>query len=871
MKTEAAVAVRPVGISAYLRHWSIIGQLALIVLVAQVYELEGLPFAKVLWLAAGGFLVSIALPIHYRLPFFTCLSIAGVFVVFGAADGAWLIALGLTLIGICHIPIAFGWRIAVLVSVATGLALLRMDAAHSPWSAAIWPIFGSMFMFRLVLYMRAMKHEQAGRGWWSALAYFFMLPNVAFPLYPVVDYQTFQRTHFDTDDSAIYEQGILWIARGLVHLVLYRFVYHNLLNDPADVERLSDLVQLMLGTFLLYLKVSGQFHLIVGLLHLFGFRLPETHKLYYLAHGFTELWRRINIYWTDFMMKTVFYPMYFRVKRFGPAMAVGISTAAVFVTTWLLHSYQWFWLRGGFPMTLPDALFWGILGALVVRGALKELRATKAPKRSAERWSFRLGLRAATTFFLFCLLWSLWSTESVNQWIWTLSAAGSVDMKGIALVAATFGVIVLLGGVDWEANKRSSASRLRQPQVRSLASLVSLLLLSLPVVRDIGPQPWSNAIASLQDTGLNVRDADRQHRGYYEQLDVRGQINAAVAGAQGGRSQWIDASQAGIIRYRTDLIERDLNPSLNMVWNGNTFTTNAFGMRDREYSLAKPAGTYRIALLGPSHVMGNGVADDETFEHLVEQRLNNELAGRKFEILNFAVDGYTLPQQLALLQDRVLQFAPDMVIVNHYHPGRMMTERYLGKIAWKGIPIPDELRPILARAGIDGVERGSVPIATQPARDLARSLGLKPRMPQGEFDARVRRISDEVNEWALQRIATVVRQAGAVPAVLALNAVIYDAPTDVPNIEAIRRAQFLVFDLFGVFPSDDRAALRVAPWDDHPNARGHRLIADAFFAQLLEALPAAHSGTTVIATGGEPYGQSTRDGAPIYSRQLLTR
>ena len=133
--------------------------------------------------------------------------------------------------------------------------------------------------------------------------------------------------------------------------------------------------------------------------------------------------------------------MYFRVKRFGPAMAVGISTAAVFVTTWLLHSYQWFWLRGGFPMTLPDALFWGILGALVVRGALKELRATKAPKRSAERWSFRLGLRAATTFFLFCLLWSLWSTESVNQWIWMLSAAGSVDTKGIALVAATFIVI----------------------------------------------------------------------------------------------------------------------------------------------------------------------------------------------------------------------------------------------------------------------------------------------------------------------------------------------------------------------------------------------------------------------------------------------
>jgi D-alanyl-lipoteichoic acid acyltransferase DltB (MBOAT superfamily) len=834
--------VRPVGVTAYLRHWSVIGQLALVLIVAQVYQLEGLPFAKVLWLAAGGFLVSIALPIHYRLPFFTCLSIAGVFVIFGLADGAWLIALGLTLIGICHIPIAFRLRIALLVLVGAGLAVLRTDAAGSPWSAAIWPIFGSMFMFRLILYVRAMQKEQGERGWWPALAYFFMLPNVAFPLYPVVDYQTFRRTHFDTDETGIYEQGILWISRGLVHLVLYRFVYHNLLNDPADVARLSDLVQLMLGTFLLYLKVSGQFHLIVGLLHLFGFRLPETHKLYYLAHGFTELWRRINIYWTDFMMKTVFYPTYFRVKRFGPATAVALSTAAVFATTWILHSYQWFWLRGGFPLTWPDALFWGILGALVVRGALQELRATKAPKRSADRWNFGLGLRAAVTFGLFCLLWSLWSTESVGQWIWMMSAASEVDAKGIALLFATLGIIVLLGGFDWEASKRSSVSRWRQPWVRSLVSLTFLLLIAAPAVRDVGPQSWDSALVSLRDTGLNVRDAAKHHRGYYEQLDVREQATAAAVAAQGDRPQWIDATQAGIIRNREDRIERDLNPSLSLVWNGNAFTTNAFGMRDRDYSLAKPAGTYRIALLGPSHVMGNGVADNETFEYLVEQRLNSEFATaeRQFEILNFAVDGFTLPQQLAMLEERVLQFTPDMVIVNHYHRGRMMTERYLGKITWKEIPIEEDLRALLARAGIDQVDRGTVPIPTEFGRTLARHLGMTPRMPQGEFDARVRRISGEVNEWALQRIATVVREAGAVPVLLALNAVIEDAPTEVPDIEAIRRAQFLVFDAFDIYPPEDRAALRVAPWDDHPNTMGHRLIADALYAQLVGVLPPAH-------------------------------
>jgi len=843
VRTDAAVAIQPAGVSAYFRHWSTIGQLALILLVVHVYQLEGAPFTKMLWLAAAGFLVSIALPIHYRLPLFTCVSVAAVFVVFGLVDGAWLIALGLTLIGICHIPVALQLRIAMLVLVGVALAVLRMDAAVSPWTAAIWPILGSMFMFRLILYVRAMKNDQGPRTWWSSLAYFFMLPNVAFPLYPVVDYQTFRRTYFDVDEATIYEQGILWISRGLVHLVLYRFVYHNLLSDPADVTRLSDLVQLMLGTFLLYLKVSGQFHLIVGLLHLFGFRLPETHKLYYLAHGFTELWRRINIYWTDFMMKTVFYPMYFRVKRFGPAMAVGVSTAAVFVTTWLLHSYQWFWLRGGFPLTWPDALFWGVLGALVVRGALRELRAAKTAKRSAGGWDFRMGSRAAATFFLFCLLWSLWSTESVSQWIWMMSSAAVVDVKGVALLAAAFGILVLLGGFDWEASKRNSSSRWRQPWVRSLASLVFLLVIALPAARQIGPQSWDEAVASLRDTGLNVRDAARHHRGYYEQLDVRGQISAAVTSPDGLREEWLDPTQAGIIRLREDSIERDLHPSLDLLWNGRTFTTNIFGMRDREYTLQKPADTYRIALLGPSHAMGNGVGDGETFEQLAEQRLNQEIAEgtqRKVEILNFAVDGFTLPQQLAMLEDRVLQFDPDMVIVNHYHRGRTMTETYLSKITWKGIPVSEELRAILARAGIDQVDRGSVPIPTELGRSLARSLGLNPRMPQGEFDARVRRISDEVNDWALERIATVVRDHGAVPVVLALNAVIDDVPTEVPNIAAMRRAQFLVFDLFAVFPAEDRPALRVAPWDDHPNQVGHQLIADAFYSELIGALPAEY-------------------------------
>lgn len=843
MKSEAEVLSPLTQAWATLaRNWTFIAQLALVVLVVHTYQIEGAPFFKVMVLTAIGFVISMVLPLAHRLPMFVALSLAGIFWVFGLADGAWMIALGLVLIGLCHVPGPLRVRVAALVIVGCGLAVLRAGYGETPWSGAIWPIFGAMFMFRTVLYVRAVAAGQAEKGWAGALAYFFMLPNVAFPLFPVVDYQTFRRTYFDRVDAAIYEQGMLWIARGVFQLVLYRFVYFNVLNDPADVEQLSDLVQYMLGTFLLYLRVSGQFHLIVGLLHLFGFRLPETHKLYYLAHSFTELWRRINIYWTDFMMKVVFYPAYFRVKKLGPAAAVGIATTAVFVTTWILHSYQWFWLRGGFPLTAPDILFWGVLGALVVRGALKELKGAKAPKRAAG-FSWRLGLKAALTFSAFCFLWSLWSAESVGQWLWTLGAASNVDAPGVALVLMAFGVIFALGGRDWDAKRQKSAvaAFISRPITRTVAPMIALLLVAQASVHEALPAKVSEALKSLLTTSLNEQDAARRHRGYYEQLDVRSTLTSAAGSQDNERtSEWRAPSEAGIIRERNDFVSRDLYPSISVVWNGNRFTTNSWGMRDQEYAKEKPAGTLRMALLGPSHVMGNGVADGETFESLVEERLNRQHRTAnvtRYEILNFGVDGYALPAQLALLEERVLEFQPDVVIFTQYHRGNVMTERYLQKVIARGAATTDaELLALFEGAGLANLERGGVPMPYELLRSLAKSVGISTRMPHSELEARIRSVSEQVNDWSIARIAVVARSSGAEPVMLALNAVIDDAPPTVPNLPAAQMARIPVLDLFDVFPQESLEALRIAPWDEHPNAAGHRLIADRLYPELVAYL-----------------------------------
>jgi Zn-dependent protease len=166
------------------------------------------------------------------------------------------------------------------------------------------------------------------------------------------------------------------------------------------------------------------------MLHLYGFQLPETHHNYLLATGFTDYWRRINIYWKDFMVRVFFNPVVFRLKRWPQASALAAATGCVFVMTWVLHAYQSYWLRGTWGFSVPDALFWGILGVMVLvnvqldarRGAAQGRLSSRGPHRRPTIQELALrSLRVAATFSTIAVLWSLWSSPSVSAWLETVS------------------------------------------------------------------------------------------------------------------------------------------------------------------------------------------------------------------------------------------------------------------------------------------------------------------------------------------------------------------------------------------------------------------------------------------------------------------
>jgi D-alanyl-lipoteichoic acid acyltransferase DltB (MBOAT superfamily) len=545
MPSRVSVEHRGSGIAPFL---AVVLQFGLIVLVVNYWQLENVTLARVMQLAFVGFIIHHLLPMRLRLPFFAGLSLLAVVTSVGhlgpnvivgllngksnfaslgyqAVPGLTLIGIGFGLIAICHLPVSYGWRIATLVMVAAGLTVLRAKEEWLPDLAETWAILGSMFMFRLMIYLYDLKHRTAPFSPTRAVSYFFLLPNVCFPLFPLVDYKTFCATYYNEHWQQIYQSGARWMARGVFQLLLYRLVYQL---APLDVSQLSsslDVAGFIVGTYLLYLRISGTFHLIVGLLHMFGFNLPETHHLYLLASSFTDFWRRINIYWKDFVMKLFFYPVHFRLRRLGMLRAMSVATLAAFFATWVLHAWQWYWIRGSVLLTWQDSFFWGGLGVLVLVNGLYEATAGKRRRLATSRLTLgtrlRRGLQTIITFIALCILWTIWSCQSADELRALMDAASRPSVGEIAIVLSGLAVLGLCAMIWGRSSRETSEGRSVAATRRPFnfwhsavgVTMGCLCLLAVPSVATRLHPYVQSLVARLHGVALNTRDMILQRRG----------------------------------------------------------------------------------------------------------------------------------------------------------------------------------------------------------------------------------------------------------------------------------------------------------------------------------------------------------------------
>lgn len=840
-------------------------QLAVLLLLVRLLQIEPASgLLRILPLIFGGFLVHSLLPLRYRHAFFLLLSFAAIALVLGPWHGGLLVIAGLALFGIAHLPVAFSARVLLLLITASLLAALRTGwvpgfinamPAHEALPKYVLPALASMFMFRMIIYLYDLRHEERERARgvqrgtpatiFERLSYFFMLPNICFLLFPLIDYRTFRRTYYDREAVDIYQQGVWWMCLGLINLLLYRLVYHYLVPAPDQLHGLAGVSRFLIASYLIYFRVLGQFHFIAGILCLFGYDVPPAHRLLFMASSFTDFWRRARIEWKDFMVKVFYYPAVVPMQRkWGATVSMVVATIFVFIATWLLHSYQWFWLRGEVRLSRADGVFWAVFGSCVLVNMLLEARG-KRQRAARKEWALGTSLvhslKVLGIFVFLCALWSYWSSPSFGVWWSIISAARDSTLDAYIVLLAGLAGALALGSLAQLGVARIDAVRpVNQPgwplpgwrplAVGTVASL--LFLIGVPASRGTLGAGTQEIALQLRSNKLNQADQERNDRGYYETLldeprgtgflangEVRSDGVKEVASKNGssasgkGRLQRVGplAGQA-FVQQTSGVLGYELKPSFDGFYKDAPFTTNRWGMRDKEYGLAAPPNTYRIAWLGSSYTMAGGVSIEESVEGILENRLNREGPGapaHKYEILNFSVGGYGILQNVAVAEQKVFQFKPNAVVVMiHNESGRMAI--YLINLL-----------------------KEHVAIEYPYVRDKLKEAGITDDMQQPEMRRLIMPIADDLVRWGYRRIAELGNQHG-VPVV----GVIFPAPVEAEDWGLVTasalasEAGISVITLQGAYDGHDLATLRLEAGDVHLNAAGHKLAADQLFKVL---------------------------------------
>jgi lysophospholipase L1-like esterase len=105
------------------------------------------------------------------------------------------------------------------------------------------------------------------------------------------------------------------------------------------------------------------------------------------------------------------------------------------------------------------------------------------------------------------------------------------------------------------------------------------------------------------------------------------------------------------------------------------FRTNSHGLRGPERAIPKPAGVFRIALVGDSVVEGVGL---EREEDTLPAQLESQLADKRIEVVSGATRGYNTQAEIELLRRRVLPYEPDLVIVLFVRNDHQRLSRHAG-------------------------------------------------------------------------------------------------------------------------------------------------------------------------------------------------
>ena len=97
-----------------------------------------------------------------------------------------------------------------------------------------------------------------------------------------------------------------------------------------------------------------------------------------------------------------------------------------------------------------------------------------------------------------------------------------------------------------------------------------------------------------------------------------------------------------------------------------TTKINAVGLREELVpDQKKQNNELRVLVTGDSSIYGWGVRDNETYAVYLERELRSRLPGKRIEVINLGVPGYSTEQTIRLLERVGWSYEPDLVVVSN--------------------------------------------------------------------------------------------------------------------------------------------------------------------------------------------------------------
>ena len=347
-------------------------------------------------------------------------------------------------------------------------------------------------------------------------------------------------------------------------------------------------------------------------------------------------------------------------------------------------------------------------------------------------------------------------------------------------------------------------------------------------------------LAAATGATMRARLADLATAGYYEELLDTGAVTSAEpTGILAPRPErpstppdgWGKVAESGAGIADEPFLRYRLRPGANDEVAGAPMSVNAIGLRDREVAIPKPAGVRRVAVVGSSITMGLGVPVGSTFENLVEDAVAAGALGPRagtVEFANFGCAGYSLTQIVEVVRERTPLVEPDAIVVAVNDIA--LSTRGSRHIRW------------LVETGGD--------LRYDYIRDIVRESGVVRGMPDGEQEARLAPFRTRIVEGAVRELAGLSRSRG-VPTVLLFVSLPSTAESNARRVrqldQALASEGLPRLSLLGAYAGvRGRRALWLTGWDEHPNADGHRLLADEWLRVL-----ATDPGTADLLLGPE--------------------